>query len=303
MLFNFILINLIALISSSKDPDILETIIKKVDKKNFKIQVNPTLNEKIINGETADLGNFPFMLSLGILSQDSYFHRCGGTIISNKYIITAAHCVKDLGDSYNFTSFYQEKKRVLVVVTGTETITGLNFMSLFDQGNIYLVNNIKVNPSYVNVTNPNDIAILTINKLVSFSPSVFGISLPMISNPSVIFGQTATTLGWGLTELGFLATKLLKTRLDVLNGTPLQSECGSFYTDNYCVKDTSGRNSNVCFGDSGGPLIKFENDKWVFYGITSFVIVDENRKCVNTAPSFFSMVPKLMPWISTQIKI
>lgn len=292
--------------------NILESIVNQIDEKNFKVifdslnkpsvqTKNWTSDEKIINGKPVLPASFPFMISLGLFSPASYRHRCGGTIIKQKYVVTAAHCVSDFGQLYNSTSYFQENNQVLSVIAGTDIISGINFLDLFKNHNIYLVRQINISPDYTGSINPNDIAVLTIDSILNFSPFVFSVKFPSSIDPSGIYGQTVTTIGWGVDELGVLSSQLMSTTLTVLNGTPLQGSCEGFENDFYCVKDLSENNSNVCFGDSGGPLLSFEQNKWTYYGITSFVFVDSEGNCLNTAPSFFAMIPRLSNWLDGQI--
>lgn len=57
------------------------------------------LGNRILNGEAAELGEYPWMVALGYVSDhrgDDYeiTFDCGGTIVSDFFILTAAHCVK-----------------------------------------------------------------------------------------------------------------------------------------------------------------------------------------------------------------
>lgn len=312
MIYIFFIFILFEQTFAEHDQNLIEKIVKQIDKKNFRvifdslnqpklITKNLTHDEKIINGQPVLPGSFPFMVSLGLFSPSSYRHRCGGTIVRRKYVITAAHCVYTFGQFYDSASFFQANNQVLSVIAGTEVISGLNFLDLFRNQNIYLVRKVNIHPEFEGSISPNDIAVLSIFRIFNFSPSVFSVGIPTTQNPSVINGQPVTTIGWGVNEFGVISSQLMSSTLTVLNGTPRQRLCGGYENDFYCVKDTSQNNSNVCFGDSGGPMLRFEQNKWAYYGVTSFVFVDSDRNCLNTAPSFFVMIPRLSNWLNNQI--
>lgn len=69
----------------------------------------------------------------------------------------------------------------------------------------------------------------------------------------------------------------------------------------YCAFDPTENESNVCFGDSGGPLMYSLNGNWYLYGITSFVFVDKQRRCLNNQSSYFTKVPRYIDWINRKM--
>lgn len=60
--------------------------------------------KRIINGTPSELNEFPFSVSLQVLSDSKYTHFCGGTIIANGWILTASHCLykESFDDIYVF---------------------------------------------------------------------------------------------------------------------------------------------------------------------------------------------------------
>ena len=48
---------------------------------------------RIVGGMEADKWEFPWLVSLQLKENGVNEHYCGGSIISDNYILTAAHCV------------------------------------------------------------------------------------------------------------------------------------------------------------------------------------------------------------------
>ena len=59
--------------------------------------------------------------------------------------------------------------------------------------------------------------------------------------------------------------------------------------------------SNICFGDSGGPMLYKIGNIWFLYGITSFTLANKNASCNPTRPSFFTSVPNFIEWINRNV--
>ncbi|XP_058617512.1 elastase-1-like [Onychostoma macrolepis] len=49
--------------------------------------------ERVVGGEVVKPNSWPWQISLQYLSGGSYYHTCGGTLIRNNWVMTAAHCV------------------------------------------------------------------------------------------------------------------------------------------------------------------------------------------------------------------
>lgn len=78
--------------------------------------------------------------------------------------------------------------------------------------------------------------------------------------------------------------------------------CRDYDSFVYCALDPTPRKSNICFGDSGGPLMFNLDDKWFLYGTSSFVTVHPNNfSCANSDASFFVMIPNYIDWINSFI--
>ena len=63
-----------------------------------------TNSDRIIGGKNASLGAYPWIAQIGytIDSKPKLNYRCGATLINQIYVVTAAHCVSDLPETYVF---------------------------------------------------------------------------------------------------------------------------------------------------------------------------------------------------------
>ena len=67
----------------------------------------PSVDPKIVGGTVASEGEFPYQVSLQKLSPSGYWsHNCGGSIYSEKAVITAAHCINGFENYFPFYSYY-----------------------------------------------------------------------------------------------------------------------------------------------------------------------------------------------------
>jgi secreted trypsin-like serine protease len=106
------------------------------------------------------------------------------------------------------------------------------------------------------------------------------------------------------------AILLQQTHMDILESK--HEKCSIFLSNssleknsNYCAM---GQNSNMCVGDSGGPLMNFEEEsaRWTLLGIVSYVsgyFSKETNKymCGQNMPSFYSSVPFYLSWIKKHL--
>ena len=73
-----------------------------------------------------------------------------------------------------------------------------------------------------------------------------------------------------------------------------------------CARDnpnlsSPSKMSNICYGDSGGPMLYKIGNIWYLYGITSFTLANKNASCNPTRPSFFTSVPNFKDWINQNV--
>lgn len=138
-------------------------------------------NTRIIGGKVARPGQFPFIVSLIGVNGTRVWHRCGGTIISEQWILSAAHC--------SFSTWFRNPANTRIQVGATNRIT---------DGEIYNVDRIINHEGYNSTTLEHDVSLLHLTRPLEWSETVQSIPL---KRAYVEAGARGVTLGWGMTEV------------------------------------------------------------------------------------------------------
>ena len=248
------------------------------------------LSPAIIGGQQASPNQLPFFARLIIHTMGSrqFFNICGGSIINDRFILTAAHCVEDSV----FTDGWS--KDDLNVLVDNPTMDNVSVDEFIDVKSITLHPNYDASRLWLN-----DIAILELSKPIT--ANVQSITLPQdfgdYSNRSVyqIFGlgQTSTEDTGGPNYLRWAEVQPLT-----------DSECSALVNgynaeESLCANGFEDRDyTGVCRGDSGGPLTyKDDNGNYQQIGVVSY----GSTVCENPSfPSVFSELLHYTSWIEAQ---
>uniref|UniRef100_A0A182SZ29 Peptidase S1 domain-containing protein n=1 Tax=Anopheles maculatus TaxID=74869 RepID=A0A182SZ29_9DIPT len=200
-------------------------------------QAGPIDHGKIVNGTDAAIENYPFVVSLRGASGG---HSCGGSIITKRWILTAAHCV-----DYT-TPLYQTVQ------------VGRTNISRTEDESIYAIESVVIHPNY----NPSDsyiddIALLKLSKPLVFSEQVQPVRLPKrFFEIDTLQSELVTLVGWGRNASdGPVQTTL--QQIDyyaVPNEQCNQIHGNHIYPSQICAAEPGG-GKGQCSGDSGGPLM------------------------------------------------
>ena len=159
---------------------------------------------------------------------------CGGTLISDTHVLTAAHCTED------------------EIATGFSVLLGEHNIA-DGKSNRVDVAEIINHPNYDSQTLDNDFSILRLSNPVTFTNAVSPACLPA-DRSNTYAGVTATVTGWGDLSTGGSSPDVLQ-EVDVTVTT--NAECNNVYggeiTKNMVCAGGPGKDS--CNGDSGGPLV------------------------------------------------
>uniref|UniRef100_A0A672K9M3 Serine protease 27-like n=1 Tax=Sinocyclocheilus grahami TaxID=75366 RepID=A0A672K9M3_SINGR len=232
------------------------------------------LNTRIVGGVNAPEGSWPWQVSL----HKSGRHFCGGSLINNEWVLTAAHCLPGVSASS------------LRVYLGRRTQEGVNTHEISRN-----VRTIIVHPSYDSNTNNNDIALLRLSSTVTFNNYIRPVCLAAQSSV-FISGTSSWITGWGdsLPSPGILQETMVPVVANDRCNTLLGS--GSVTSNMMCAGLTQG-GKDTCQGDSGGPMVSRQCTVWVQSGITSwgYGCADPN------APGVYTRVSRYQSWITNRI--
>lgn len=216
----------------------------------------------IIGGSVVSIRDFPHMALVGWLKtrQAGYSWKCGGSLISNQYILTAGHCT------------YQDKD--YDAVSGPPQAVQLGSSYLDDPGALVVkVAAVIRHPKYKQRRSYHDVALIRMANTVTFSevirPACLGDPPPE--------GSRIIATGWGRTEFGGDHSEELRSvSLSVWNmadcreiwGTSLKLPNGVTPDSHMCAGEKNG-GKDTCQGDSGGPVQVQDSCLWRVVGVTS----------------------------------
>ena len=137
---------------------------------------------RVINGENAVQGSWPWIVSLKFKSNDgNYTHFCGGSLISEDLVLSAAHCLHFL----NVNNF------VIVVNTYNTSIRP-------NISNVYYPESFKIHSNYNQslLIKGYDIVLIKLTKPVTLSDQIKLICLPNPGDTSFVYNKDVYTVGW-----------------------------------------------------------------------------------------------------------
>nr|XP_005892946.1 PREDICTED: transmembrane protease serine 11B-like protein [Bos mutus] len=271
--------------SLTTDPDslTLEEISKAKAEKiiNNRCGRRPRMSatyDRIRGGSTAQEGEWPWQASLKKNGQ----HYCGASLISDRYLLTAAHCFKNSQDPRNYT-----------VTFGTRV--NLPYMQ-------HYVQQIFIHENYIRGELHDDIAVILLTEKVLFKNDVHSVCLPEATQ---IFppGEGVVVTGWGaLSYDGEYPVLLQKAPVKIID----TNTCNAWEAYNGMIQDTMlcagylEGNIDACQGDSGGPLVHPNSRNiWYLVGIVSW-----GAECgtVNK-PGVYTRVTAYRNWIASKTGI
>jgi trypsin len=227
-------------------------------KSGIEAMLTSDIKPLILGGTEVPVGQRTW--TVGLRSSASGRNFCGGTLISPKHVLTAAHC-----GSIAYVS------------------VGSHFLSGTSDGEQIPVTRTIRHPSYSASTNSYDFAILELSRNSRFAPAKLASAAPAT-------GSTAIVAGWGTTSSGGTQSNVL---LQVSVPVVAQTTCATRLRIDSTMLCAGGQtNRDSCQGDSGGPLMTTGN---ALIGVVSW----GNGCGLANYPGVYARVSVAKSWIDS----
>uniref|UniRef100_A0A8C1Y5L9 Transmembrane serine protease 3a n=1 Tax=Cyprinus carpio TaxID=7962 RepID=A0A8C1Y5L9_CYPCA len=238
---------------------------------NYKL---PKFSARIVGGNLSVEGQFPWQVSLHFQNE----HLCGGSIISSRWILTAAHCV------------YGHMEIIIICCFPCR----FAYPSLAVEKIIY---HSRYRPKGLD----HDIALMKLVEPLSFNGFVEPICLPNFGE-EFEDGKMCWISGWGATDDGGEGSVSLHSARVPLISTKACSQPevyqGYISPGMICAGYLDG-GTDSCQGDSGGPLACEDSFTWKLVGATSW-----GQGCAEkNKPGVYTRITQSLSWIHLQMEV
>ncbi|XP_056596456.1 chymotrypsin-like elastase family member 2A [Triplophysa dalaica] len=238
------------------------------------------LNTRIIGGEDAQAGAWPWQVSIHVEDNFGSYHSCGGSLINKDWVLSAAHCFKR-NDPSNIVMYF-----------GRRSKSGPNPNEISRKASQMIKH-----PNYDSSTFDFDIALVQLSSSVDFTNYVRPVCLAAAG--SVFAGGTETWVtGFGRLQTGGTAADTLQeVMIPIVNHIDCnKAYSGSITSNMICAGLLNVGGKSSCNGDSGGPAVNTNGSLWIQSGIVNF----GSERCDDPKhPSVFARVSQYQDWIKS----
>ncbi|XP_037043077.1 insulin-like growth factor-binding protein complex acid labile subunit [Bradysia coprophila] len=254
------------------------------------------INDLIRGGNETVKGAWPFAVTLYEVNRSE--PSCGGTLISKKHVLTAAHCI------HNKQAPLQINADDLKVYLGVHNLSGKDDVGVV-QANI---EDIRVHPEwdpYFTSDFKADLAIIVLSENVSFTKTIRPVCLP--ADSADVNSQTidlkGMVVGWDVTGSNNWENIQRQASITAVNDTYCyhKDEAASTFSSDHTFCGGFG-DGYPTSGDSGGGYFVLQDKTWVQYGIISVTRTNRTGHALPSSIQIYTNLRSFKRWIVTTVK-
>ncbi|XP_006139007.2 coagulation factor X [Pelodiscus sinensis] len=266
--------------NTTASPDVhLQNEIKAPNKTENDPKISPNPNVRIVGGKDCLPGECPWQALLLNEKEEGF---CGGTILNQFFILTAAHCIN-------------QSKIIKVIVGEVDREKEENTEM------IYAAEKVMVHGRFVSATYDYDIALIKLREPIKFSKYVIPACLPDVdfANEILMTQKSGRVSGFGrLFEQGRMSNKLQVLEVPYIDRNSCKQSSTFMITENMFCAGYDNVTKDACQGDSGGPHVTKYKDTYFVTGIVSW-----GEGCARKGKyGVYTKVSKLEGWVRKRLK-